>query len=93
MLDLGLIVPLAFLSGVLLLRRSPWGYLLASVVVIKMLTLGLAVTAMGINMALVGAAINPVELIVFLSLTLVNIVLAGLLLRSIDAPSAASRPA
>jgi hypothetical protein len=45
-LDLGLIVPLAILSGVLLTRRRGWGYLLASVASIKGLTMGIAVSAM-----------------------------------------------
>lgn len=44
-LDLGVVVPLCVLSGVLLLRRRPWGHLLASVVALKMLTLGAAVRA------------------------------------------------
>jgi hypothetical protein len=33
-MDLTLIAPLAILGGILLLRRNPWGYLLASVVVL-----------------------------------------------------------
>jgi len=41
-----LIVPLAILSGVLLMRRRGWGYLLASVASIKGLTMGIAVSAM-----------------------------------------------
>ena len=53
-MDLVLIVPLACSAGVLLLRRSAWGYLLASVFVMKGITMGLAVSAMGINMALKG---------------------------------------
>lgn len=82
-MDLGLIVPLALLSGVLLLRRDPWGYLLASVAVMKMMTMGTAVSAMGINMALSGVAISPVELIVFPALTLINLVLAVILLKNV----------
>jgi hypothetical protein len=91
-LDLGLIVPLSFLSGALLLRRSAWGYLLASIAVLKFLTMGLAVRAMAINMALVGVAISPVELIVFPAITLVNLLMAGLLLKNIDAPYARRLP-
>jgi hypothetical protein len=84
-MDLGLIVPLAFLSGVLLLRRSAWGYLLASVAVTKLLTMGTAVSAMGVNMALSGVPVSPVELIVFPSLTLINLLLAVLLLKNVTA--------
>jgi hypothetical protein len=83
-MDLGLIVPLAFLSGILLLRRRAWGYLLASVAVMKMLTMGASVSAMGINMALSGVEISPVELSVFPSLTLLNLAMAVLLLINVD---------
>lgn len=92
-LDLGLIVPLAVLAGVLLLRRRPLGYLLASVVVMKFLTLRIAVSAMGINMLLVGVAVSPVELIVFLCLTLVNLFMAGLLLKHVHGTGGHALPA
>ena len=82
-LDLALIVPLAVLAGVLLLRRSAWGYLLASVAVLKGLTMALAVSAMGINMALNGVPDSLAILIPFLVLTLLNAFIAMLLLRNI----------
>jgi hypothetical protein len=82
-MDLGMIVPFAFLSAILLLRRSRWGYLLASVALMKFLTMGLAVSAMGINMALQGVPDSPVILILFLLITLVTVVLAVLLLKNV----------
>jgi hypothetical protein len=81
-MDLGLIAPLCFLGGALLLRRSPWGYLLAPVAAMKMLTLGAAVSVMALNMLRVGAAISLVEVLVFPGLTLANLVVAALILRS-----------
>jgi hypothetical protein len=42
-MDLGLILPLVVLAGVLLIKRQPWGYLLGSVAVMKMMTMGFAV--------------------------------------------------
>jgi hypothetical protein len=68
-MDLGLIVPLAILSGVLLLRRSPWGYLLASVTLLKGVTLGLAISV-----------------IPFLIITLMNLIMAVLLLKNVTGP-------
>jgi hypothetical protein len=59
--DLGLEVPLAMLTGVLLLRRHPAGYLLASVLLVKGTTLGLGLLAMAVAMALAGVAIVPAE--------------------------------
>jgi hypothetical protein len=82
-MDLGLVVPLAFLGGILLLRRSAWGYLLSSVAVMKMLTMGVAVSTMGINMAFNGVPDSMVIVGIFIGLTLVNIVLAVFLLKSI----------
>jgi hypothetical protein len=82
-MDLGIIVPMAILSAILLLRRSPWGYLLASVAVLKFVTYGTAVCAMGINMILSGIEGGEGLLVVFLTLTLVNLVLAFLLLKNV----------
>ena len=84
-MDLALIVPLAVLSGMLLLRRSAWGYLLASVFVMKAITMGLAVSAMAIAMALVGVPDSLFIVIPFLLITLMNLVLAVLLLKNVDA--------
>lgn len=88
-LDLGLIVPLAFLAGILLLRRSPWGYLLASIAVMKIVTMGLAVFTMGINMARAGTPESTGLVVAFGALTLINLVLAYLLLKNIQEPGRA----
>lgn len=65
--DLGLVVPLAFLAGILLLRRSPVGYLLASVVLVKGTTLGLALVAMILSMAAAGVPIVAAEVVFFVA--------------------------
>jgi hypothetical protein len=85
-MDLGVIAPLAIVAGVLLLRRSAWGYLLASVLVMKAITMGLAVSAMGLNMARVGVPDSLAILVPFLIITALNLVAAVVLLRSIDSP-------
>ncbi|HAJ38819.1 MAG TPA: hypothetical protein DCL15_24395 [Chloroflexi bacterium] len=87
-MDLALIVPLCVLAGVLLLRRSAWGSLLAAVALTKFLTMGLAVSLMGLNMARVGVPVSVVEVGLFPLLTLLNLIMAVLLLRSIT-PDAA----
>ena len=91
-MDLGVIVPFTILSGVLLLRRSSWGYLLASVAVMKFATYGTAVSAMGINMVLSGIAGGEGLLVVFLTLTLVNLVMTVLLLKNVQVHREASLP-
>ena len=81
-MDLGIVVPLCILSGILLLRRSAWGYLLASVSMMKFLTMGLAVSLMGFNMVRVGVPASPVELVIFPTITLINLVMTVLLLKN-----------
>lgn len=45
-LDLGFVVPIGLISGILLIQRKPFGYLLAPVIIIKEITLLTAMTAM-----------------------------------------------
>jgi hypothetical protein len=92
-MDLGLIVPLAVLSGILLLRRSAWGYLLASVFVMKAITMGLAVSTMAINMALVGVPDSLAIVIPFLIVTIMNLAMAALLLKNVEVERKGLRPA
>jgi hypothetical protein len=92
-MDLGLLVPLAILSGILLLRRSAWGYLLASVFVMKAITMGLAVSTMAINMARVGVPDSLAIVIPFLLITLANLVMAVLLLKNVEVRPEVLRPA
>lgn len=82
-MDLGIVVPVCILSGVLLLRRQPWGYLLASVGLTKFLTLGIAVSLMGLNMARMGVPVSVVELVIFPGMALAGVVMTGLLLKHI----------
>lgn len=83
-MDLGLIVPVCILSGVLLLRRKPWGYLLASVGLTKFLSLGIAVSLMGLNMARVGVPVSPVELVIFPGMALAGVVMTVILLKHVN---------
>jgi hypothetical protein len=82
-MDLVLIVPLAVLGGILLLKRSAWGYLLSSVFILKSITMGLGVSAMGVNMALRGVPDSIGILIPFLTITALNLIVAFILLRNI----------
>lgn len=92
-MDLALITPLAIVAGILLLRRSPGGYLLASVAILKGLTMALAVSTMGINMALKGVPEATGILVPFLVLTVVVLVTAIVLLRGIIQDPASLRKA
>lgn len=83
-LDLGLLVPLSYSAGILLLRKLAWGYLLASVVLFKGLTIGTAICALIIGQILAGVEISPVEAVVFPLITLTGLILTLALLRSLS---------
>ena len=84
-MDLVLIAPLAVIGGILLLRRRPWGYLLASVAVLKGLTMSLAVSMMAINMALAGVPDSLAMMVPFLILTTLTVLAAVVLLKNVNA--------
>ncbi len=88
-MDLGLVAPLAILAAILLLRKNPWGYLLSSVALMKGITMGLAVSSMAINMALRGVPEELGIMIPFLVITLLNLVMATLLLKNVKSPEPA----
>lgn len=83
-LDLGLVMPIAFLSGILLLKKSAWGYLLSSIVLIKGVTLALAVSAMAVNMILAGVQVSIGELIMFPSIAIISGGMTVVLLRNVS---------
>jgi len=64
-MDLGLLVPAAVLGGGALLRDRSIGYLLAAIVLTKIVTLGAAIIAMIIVMALRGIDVPLVQVVLF----------------------------
>lgn len=89
-LDLGLVVPAAFLAGVLLWNRRPWGYLLSSVILVKVVALALAVSAMGVNQMLAGVQISIGEAIMFLPIAIIGIAMTTAMLSNVSEPVRAS---
>ncbi len=92
-LDLGLIVPLALLAGVLLLKERPFGYLLTAVALLKGLTMATAVSAMAIGQVLAGVPVSLAELVIFPGLALANVVMAWVLLSNVSAERGTGAPA
>lgn len=81
-MDLGIIAPAAFLSGILIIKRKPFGYLLSSVIIIKGVTMLTCISAMIINMALMGVDMSLAEILVFPILNLFAIICLILLLKN-----------
>src|ERR1700694_2100284 len=61
--DLGIVIPMSILVGVLLLRRQPAGYLFAFPVVVFLATLGLGLVAMVTAMTAMGTAVGPADFV------------------------------
>jgi hypothetical protein len=83
-LDLGIIVPAAILSGVLIIKKKHFGYLLSSIIIIKGMTMLTAITAMIIGMKNAGVAVSTVEMTVFPLFNIVAIFCLIVLLRNIN---------
>jgi len=83
-MDLGIIVPVAVLAGVLLLRQNRWGYLLTSVMLFKLFTMGTALTSMIIWQWMAGVEMSLVEAMIFPIITVVGIFMTFLLLKNIS---------
>jgi hypothetical protein len=83
-LDLGIIVPTSALTAVLLLRQHPWGYTLASVLLVKALMMGAALVAMIIAQVLTGVAVGAVESAIFTGIALAALIFTVMLFRNIE---------
>lgn len=83
-MDLGFIVPIALLSGVLLMKRKPFGYFLSSVIIMKGFTMGAALTAMIVDQYLAGISMGIVEIIMFPLFSFLILCCLILLLVNID---------
>lgn len=81
-MDLGIVVPAAFLSGILLIKKKPFGYLLSSVIIIKSITMLSAISAMILNQALNNVEMNIVEVLIFPFFNLLAIACLIILLKN-----------
>ena len=86
-LDLGLVLPAAVLTGVLLARRRPWGFVLGAYFLVKFTTLGLAIMSMSVFMVADGQPLSVPLVVVFAVWTVVSAVLAWWFLSSVRAPA------
>ena len=85
-MDLGFVVPAAVLSGVLLIKRKPFGYLLSSIIIIKAITMLTSISAMILNSVLSGVAMSVVEVVIFPAFNVVAVICLFILLNNIRDP-------
>lgn len=81
-MDLGFILPISILSGILLIKRRPYGYLLSSVIIMKGLTMSTALTAMVIGQWINGVKISFAEIAMFPIVNLIIIFCMFLILKN-----------
>jgi hypothetical protein len=62
-IDLGVIAPAAILAGILLLRRSPAGYILSPILLVNLAIIGLIVTSQSIAQSLAGITLSTGEFV------------------------------
>lgn len=86
-LDLGFVVPVGIVSGVLLIKRQPFGYLLGSVIIIKDITLLTALSAMVFLQIQAGVEVSLVVVILVLLLNIFAIYLMVLILKNVNEAS------
>jgi len=76
-LDLGVIMPLAVITGLLLLKKDAWGYTLASLVLIKGITLGTGVLSMVLFMSMSGVNVDLAQAFIFVIFVAGSLALAA----------------
>jgi hypothetical protein len=62
-IDLGVIAPAAILAAILLLRRSPAGYILSPILLVNLAIIGLVVTAQSVSQSLAGITLSTGEFV------------------------------
>ena len=82
-MDLGFVIPVAILSGVLILKKRPFGYLLTSIVILKGFTMLTCISAMIINMVISGVEVSVGELVIFPAFNLLAIISMVILFRNV----------
>ena len=83
-IDLGMVVPLLLSAGILLWRRSPWGYLLTSVSLGYGLLMSITLPAFIVVPLIQDGKTNLIEAIPFSALSLAGLYLFGRFYRNMQ---------
>jgi hypothetical protein len=92
-LDIGVMGPMAIITGTLLLKREAWGYALASIVLIKGVTLGTGVLSMALFMHLAGVEVVLPQVVFFVVLVAGALALTVAFYGKMKVPAAAGKAA
>ncbi len=85
-IDLGFFLPATIITGVILLKRNAYGYIFAAIILIKTVTIGLAIFSMKVFMYQLNQPINWTMLSIFIIITVLAIIIVILYLKNIETP-------
>jgi hypothetical protein len=88
-LDLGIVLPGGVVTGLFLLARRPWGYLLGGYYLVKFATLGVAVNAISVLSLAAGQPVDVTPGAIFAVITICSVVLTWLYLKAVRQPELA----
>jgi hypothetical protein len=87
--DLSLVIPLSIVTGILLLRRHPVGYLLAAPVLVFIATMGLGLVGMVTAMALMGTRVGVADFVPAAITAIVGVAMVSHLVLKVEEPAGA----
>ncbi|QDX39357.1 hypothetical protein [Salarchaeum sp. JOR-1] len=91
-LDLGVVVPSFALSAAFLWKQRAWGYVFTGVLLVKGITLGLAVLAMIVFMVQNGQSVPLPQIVLFALLSLSGLSLVARFIRTIPSTASTTHP-
>jgi hypothetical protein len=83
-LDLGFVIPVGILAGIFVIKRTAFGYLLSSIMIIKDITLITALTMMIILQMIAGIKVSVGLLAVIVLINLLVIFCLAVLMKNVD---------
>lgn len=83
-LDLAVLIPAAIIAGLLLLKGRAWGYVLMSILIVKISLMGTAIMSMIYFMAQNGVEIVLGQALFFVIVTVGGIIIAGLFYNKVE---------
>ncbi|AEG17293.1 hypothetical protein [Methanobacterium paludis] len=83
-LDLGVLVPAAFIAGLLILKGKQWGYAIISILLVKVSLLGTAILSMILFMVRNGVSVAVVQVLLFGVVTVAGILIATAFYKNIN---------
>jgi hypothetical protein len=86
-IHLGFFLPATIITGVMLLKRNAYGYIFAAIILIKTVSIGLAILSMLVFMYQLNQPINWGMVPIFVSITTLAVAISYIYLKQIEPPA------